>query len=65
MEEFQVWPGLKSITMIVSTREVMGQVPTKETRYYLSSLPADAEKIEAAVRSHWGIENSLHWILDV
>ena len=31
----------------------------------VSSLPADAEKIGAAIRSHWGIENSLHWILDV
>ena len=65
MEKFQEWPGLESVTMIVSTREVMGQMPTEETRYYLSSLPSDAEKIGAAVRSHWGIENSLHWILDV
>jgi len=65
MEEFKEWPGLESVTMIVSTREIIGQGTTEEIRYYLSSLPADAEKIAAAVRSHWGIENSLHWILDV
>jgi predicted transposase YbfD/YdcC len=36
-----------------------------ETRYYISSLAADAERINRAVRQHWGIENSLHWVLDV
>jgi predicted transposase YbfD/YdcC len=36
-----------------------------ERRYYLSSLPPDAERIAKAVRTHWHIENSLHWILDV
>ena len=65
MEEFKEWQALESITKVVSTREIIGRGTTEETRYYLSSLPADAEKIGAAVRSHWGIENSLHWILDV
>ena len=65
MEEFKEWPGLKSVTKIVSSREIIGQGTTEETRYYLSSLQADAKKIGLAVRSHWGIENSLHWILDV
>lgn len=64
-DEFSVWPGLKSVTMIVSTREVMGKSPTMERRYYLSSLEANAEKISSAIRAHWGIENKLHWILDV
>ena len=36
-----------------------------ETRYYVSSLPNDAQKIGESVRSHWGIENYLHWVLDV
>ena len=36
-----------------------------ETRYYISSLPADAQALLQAVRSHWGIENSLHWVLDM
>jgi len=65
MEEFKEWSGLESITKVVSIREMIGQKTTEEVRYYLSSLPADAEKIAKAVRSHWGIENSLHWILDV
>ena len=65
IEGFENWPGLKSLTMVISTREVMGQSPTEERRYYLSSLECDAEKIGAAVRSHWGIENKLHWVLDV
>jgi predicted transposase YbfD/YdcC len=38
---------------------------TKEVRFYLSSLASNAEKIASAIRSHWGIENSLHWTLDV
>jgi predicted transposase YbfD/YdcC len=65
MEKFKEWPGLESVTKLVSVREIIGQATTTEVRYYLSSLPADAEKIGTAVRSHWGIENSLHWILDV
>ena len=58
------WPGLKSVTLVESTRELNGK-STVEHRYYLSSLCADAERIGKAVRGHWGIENSLHWVLDV
>ena len=64
-EEFETWTGLKSVTRVVSTREVMGKSPTTERRYYLSSIEGDAEKIGGAIRTHWGIENKLHWILDV
>jgi predicted transposase YbfD/YdcC len=38
---------------------------TTETRYYISSLPNNAQKHGESVRSHWGIENSLYWVLDV
>ncbi|GHV37792.1 ISAs1 family transposase [Synergistales bacterium] len=65
IKEFAEWPGLKSITMVVSTRQITGKEPTIERRFYLSSLPARAEQIGNAIRAHWGIENSLHWILDV
>jgi predicted transposase YbfD/YdcC len=58
------WPGLKSVTLIESIREINGK-STFESRYYLSSLIADAECIGKAIRGHWGIENSLHWVLDV
>jgi predicted transposase YbfD/YdcC len=65
IEEFEVWPGLKSITRVISTREVFGCEATVECRYYLSSLEANAEEIGVGIRAHWGIENSLHWVLDV
>jgi predicted transposase YbfD/YdcC len=58
------WPGLRSIVLIESTRRV-GDTTTTEDRYYLSSLPADAAHLARAIRSHWGIENRLHWVLDV
>ena len=59
-----VWPDLQSLIMIEAQRRQGDQV-TAETRYYISSLPADARALLQAVRSHWGIENSLHWVLDM
>ena len=58
------WPNLKSVVLIESTRRV-GTTVSTEARHYLSSLPADAKTLSAAIRSHWGIENRLHWVLDV
>lgn len=58
------WRGLKTIGMAQSTREING-VETTEFRYYILSIALNAEKFGAAVRSHWGIENSLHWVLDM
>jgi len=58
------WEGLKSIVMVESTR-IIGDKTTIETRYFISSLPANIAKLSKAIRSHWGIENSLHWVLDV
>jgi predicted transposase YbfD/YdcC len=58
------WPGLGSLTMVESVREVNGS-STNERRYYISSLAANARVIGDSVRSHWGIENSLHWVMDV
>ena len=58
------WPGLRSVVLIESTRRV-GPTVTTEARYYLSSLPADAARLARTIRSHWGIENRLHWVLDV
>jgi predicted transposase YbfD/YdcC len=50
--------------MVEATREV-GETVTTECRYYVSSLPPDAADIAHAVRSHWGIENGMHWSLDM
>jgi predicted transposase YbfD/YdcC len=58
------WPGLRSIAAVAGERRIDGAT-TVAVRSYLSSLPADAARIAAAVRAHWGIENRLHWVLDV
>jgi predicted transposase YbfD/YdcC len=58
------WEGLRSVVFVESERFV-GESLAVEERYYLSSLPADAELLNEAARSHWAVENSLHWVLDV
>ena len=58
------WAKLHSIGMVESCREV-GETVQVETRYFLTSLPAQGVRFAQAVRQHWGIENSLHWVLDV
>ena len=58
------WPGLRSTGMVRPERHQGEHVPV-ETRYYISSLESDAQKLLGAARSHWGIENSVHWVLDV
>lgn len=58
------WKGLKSIGMTECVREING-VKTTDVRYHLCSIPQNAKQYAAAVRGHWGIENSLHWVLDV
>lgn len=58
------WMGLQSIGMVISERRLWNKT-TYEVRYYISSLTSDAQVFGQAVRSHWGIENSLHWVLDV
>jgi predicted transposase YbfD/YdcC len=58
------WPGLRSIGMVQATRTVAGE-SSVEQRFYLTSLPPEAEPFARAVRKHWEIENQLHWSLDV
>lgn len=58
------WPGLQSIAMVV-TKRLTDEKITSETRFYISSLEGDAKQILHAVRGHWGVENGLHWVLDV
>jgi predicted transposase YbfD/YdcC len=60
----EAWAKLQTIVMIQSERHVNGKV-SRETRYFITSLVNDARRILAAKRSHWGIENKLHWGLDV
>ena len=58
------WAGLKSIVMVESIREIIGGKTEQETRFYISSLAADAERQGDATRSHWGVE-SHHWVMDM
>lgn len=60
----QTWADLHTIVAVEGERRC-GQATTTERRYYLSSLAGDAARLLAAVRSHWAIENRLHWVLDL
>ncbi len=64
LQERHGWPGLTSIVMVESTREIGARIES-ETRFYISSLPPDTEMIGAAIRDHWAVENSLHWVMDM
>ncbi len=58
------WAGLNMLGMVESECERDGKI-TRETRYYIGSIGLDAQTFAGAARGHWGIENSLHWSLDV
>lgn len=58
------WHGAKTVAVVISRVTVQGKT-TYSMRYYISNAENYAQMIATAVRSHWGIENSLHWILDV
>ena len=61
---FDEWRDLKSLILVEATREIKER-QTTELRYYLSSLAPNAERASRVIREHWGVENSLHWVLDV
>jgi predicted transposase YbfD/YdcC len=58
------WPGMKAVVMVESSREISGKIE-QETRFYLTSLVMLAHLIGPVIRSHWAIENSLHWVMDM
>lgn len=58
------WAGLQTVVMVIWVRQLWNKT-TREVQFYLSSLPCDAVAIGRAIRAHWGIENQLHWVLDV
>jgi predicted transposase YbfD/YdcC len=59
------WKGLKTVGMVIGERQVADAVPVGEVRYFISSLTLKVSEFARAVRSHWAIENNLHWVLDV
>ena len=58
------WKQASTLSMVEAIREING-VASTERRYYISSLQADAERMGTVVRGHWGVENGLHWVMDV
>jgi predicted transposase YbfD/YdcC len=64
LRDYEQWPGLRTIALVQNQRQIQGQVTT-ERRFYISSLANNAPQILHAARSHWGVENALHWVLDV
>lgn len=57
------WKGLQSIARVENQRQI-GKHTSRESRYYITSLPSDAKRIGSAIRQHWSIENQLHWSKD-
>ena len=58
------WKGLQAIGMVESQRRI-GPKVTNETRYYVLSFAGDVHRFATSIRSHWGIENGVHWVLDI
>jgi predicted transposase YbfD/YdcC len=64
LQERHDWPGLKAVVIVDSTREI-GDKTERETRFYITSLVLLANLLGPIVRSHWAVENSLHWVMDM
>jgi predicted transposase YbfD/YdcC len=64
LRDYREWPHLRSVVMLEATRQV-GTHASVERRYYISSLALSATRALEIVRAHWGIENEVHWVLDV
>jgi predicted transposase YbfD/YdcC len=64
LQERHDWPGLKGVVMVESTREI-GDKIERETRFYITSLVWLASQLGPVIRSHWAVENSLHWVMDM
>ncbi|MDP2337287.1 MAG: ISAs1 family transposase [Bacteroidota bacterium] len=64
MDDKEQWPGIKSVVRVTSQRYIKQTGTTSsETRYYIASVDADPIKLNHAIRSHWSIENNLHWMM--
>jgi predicted transposase YbfD/YdcC len=64
LQERHDWPGLQGVVMVESTREIADKIE-RETRFYITSLVWLAHALGPVIRSHWAIENSLHWVMDM
>jgi predicted transposase YbfD/YdcC len=64
LDQKEAWAKLTCVGRVESERHLHGEVPS-EQRYYIASIANDAQRWAEAVRAHWGIENCVHWVLDV
>jgi predicted transposase YbfD/YdcC len=64
LQERHDWPGLKAVVMVESKREINDKIE-RETRFYITSLVMLANALGPIIRSHWAVENSLHWVMDM
>src|SRR5436305_5274046 len=64
LQQRHKWPGLKAVVIVESIREI-GDKSERETRFYITSLVLLASLLGPIVRSHWAVENSLHWVMDM
>ena len=64
LQERHDWPGMKAVVIVESSRESAGKIE-RETRFYITSLVLLAHLLGPIIRSHWAIENSLHWVMDM
>jgi len=64
IENKKDWAKLTTIGVVESTRQIKDKISV-ERRYYIGSIPQDAQLFAKAVRSHWGVENKVHWVLDM
>jgi len=64
LQERHHWPGLQAVVMVESTREMAEKIE-RETRFYITSLVWVASQLGPVIRSHWAVENSLHWVMDM
>lgn len=66
LDEAEHWQDISAVIQVTSSRtEALGGKVSQETRHYISSKKTDAETFNRYIRAHWGIENKLHWVLDV
>ena len=66
LEALSAWPGLRTVLAVEAIRGVNGTPKAEaEIRYFLSSCGDDPAVLARAIRTHWGIENAVHWVLDV
>lgn len=66
VNNYKTWSGLTSLVKVTSERRLLAQAKVeRQTRYFISSLAAKAADLLHAIRAHWQVENSLHWVLDM